>query len=49
MTSISVFQHSTDKYDLQIQNSLPVELDDCNGVPRELPYFYTEIQPEIQK
>ena len=44
-TSLSVFQHSTDKSHLHIQNSLPVELDDWNNVPRELPHFYTEIQP----
>ena len=44
-TSVSVFQHSTDKSHLQIQNSLPMELDDCSSVPRELPHFYTEIQP----
>ena len=44
-TSVSVFQHSTDKSHLQTQNSLTVELDDCSSVPRELPHFYTEIQP----
>ena len=44
-TSVSVFQHSTDKSHLQIQSSLPIELDDCSSVPRELPHFYTEIQP----
>ena len=44
-TSLSVFQHSTGKSHLHIQNSLPVELDDWNNVPRELPHFYTEIQP----
>ena len=43
-TSVSVFQHSTDKSHLQIQNSLPMELDDCSSVPRELSHFYTEIQ-----
>ena len=30
---------------LQIQNSLPMELDDSSSVLRELPHFYTEIQP----
>ena len=39
--SVLVFQH---KSHLQIQNSLPIELDDCSSVPRELPHFYTEIQ-----
>ena len=43
-TSVSVFQHSTDKSHLQTQNSLPMELDDCSSVPRELSHFYTEIQ-----
>ena len=44
-TSVSVFQGSTDKSHLQIQNSLPKELDDCGSVPKELPHFYTETQP----
>ena len=44
-TFISVFQHSTDKFHLQIQNGLPVELDDCGSAPKKLPHFYTEIQP----
>ena len=44
-TSVSVFQHSTDISHLQIQNSLPIEFDDCSSVPREIPQFYTEIQP----
>ena len=43
--SVSVFQHFLDKTHLQIQNSLPIELDDCSSVSRELPHFYTEIQP----
>ena len=43
-TSVSGFQHSTNKSHLQIQNSLPMELDDCSSVPRELPHFYTESQ-----
>ena len=43
--SVSVFQHSTDKPHLQIQNSLLIGLDDCSNVPRKLPHFYTEIQP----
>ena len=43
-TSVSVFQHSTDTSHL-IQNGLPIEVDDLSGVPRELPHFYTEIQP----
>ena len=42
--SVSVFQHFLDKTHLQIQNSLPIELDDCSSVSRELPHFYTEIQ-----
>ena len=44
-TSVSVFQHSTDKSYLQIQNSLPMVLDDCSSVPTELPHFFTEFQP----
>ena len=43
-TSVSIFQHSTDKSHFQIQNSLPIELNDCSSVPRELPHFYTEFQ-----
>ena len=38
-------QHSTNKSHLQIQNSLPIELDDCSSVPKELPHFYTDIKP----
>ena len=33
-TSVSVFQHSTDKSHLQIQNSVPIELDNYSSVPR---------------
>ena len=32
-TSVSVFQHSSDKSHLQIQNRLPIELDYCRNVP----------------
>ena len=43
--SVSVFQHFTDKSHSQIQNSLPMELDDCSSVPIELPHFYSDIKP----
>ena len=33
---VLVFQHPTDESHLQIQNSLPIELDDCSSVPREI-------------